>query len=81
MRAPVPVRRLARSEGRVPAGRVQLAALIGRDGRVADVQVLRAGNPDASRGAITDFEHWEFRPATRNGVPVDVDVIVEIAYR
>jgi hypothetical protein len=29
---------------------------------------------------IQDLESWEFKPATRDGVPVDVEVVIEIPF-
>ena len=28
--------------------------------------------------AIAELENWEFKPALRNGEPIDVDIVVEI---
>jgi hypothetical protein len=32
------------------------------------------------QAAIRDITAWEFTPATRNGLPVAVDVVIEISF-
>jgi hypothetical protein len=31
-------------------------------------------------GAIEDLKRWEFRPATRDGSPVEVEAVIEIPF-
>lgn len=62
-------------------GRVQLMAVIRRDGRLANVTVLRCPDSRLREPAPKDLVKWEFQPATRNGQPLDVDVVIEIPFR
>lgn len=62
-------------------GRVTLACVIDRTGRVAGVELVRGFDDRLNRSAEEALAKWEFYPATRNGVPVDVDVVVEIPFR
>jgi hypothetical protein len=86
MRPPYPIRKTdiaseteANSSG---AGTtIPLAAMIRRDGSVDAVRPLMLGAPNALALPVADLKKWEFRPATRNGNPIDIDVIVEIPYR
>jgi protein TonB len=62
-------------------GRVQLSAIIHTDGFVYGINVLRGLDPRLDANAITALRKWEFEPARRDGVPVDVDVVIEIPFR
>jgi TonB family protein len=61
-------------------GRVQLYCVIGREGTVTSIQLLRGIDDRLDRSAEEALSKWEFYPATRNGQPVDVDVVVEIPF-
>jgi TonB family protein len=62
-------------------GRVTLACVIDKTGRVASVELLRGVDDRLNKSAEEALAKWEFYPATRNGVPVDVDVVVEIPFK
>ena len=62
-------------------GRVTLACVIDKTGRVASVELLRGVDDRLNKSAVEALAKWEFYPATRNGVPVDVDVVVEIPFK
>jgi TonB family protein len=62
-------------------GRVQLACVIDREGRVSTVELVRGADARLNRSAEDALAKWEFYPATRNGVPVEVDVLVEIPFK
>ena len=61
-------------------GKVQFYCVIGREGLVTSIQLLRGIDDRLNRSAEEALSKWEFYPATRNGVPVDVDVVVEIPF-
>lgn len=53
-------------------GNVTVRVLIGTDGRVRQVQVLRATDPDFARATEKQaLKAWRFKPATRDGLPVE----------
>lgn len=86
MRAPDPIRKVdpkyiqtAVEEG--VQGVVRLAAVIRRDGRVEQVELLRHLDDRLDRSAEEALSKWEFEPARRDGVPVDVDAVFEIPFR
>jgi outer membrane biosynthesis protein TonB len=54
--------------------------LIKRDGKVEGISLLRNLAPAMEQAVIQDLASWEFKPATRDGVPVDVDIVVEIPF-
>jgi outer membrane biosynthesis protein TonB len=45
------------------------------------VELLRGVDDRLNKSAVEALAKWEFYPATRNGVPVDVDVVVEIPFK
>ena len=61
-------------------GRVQLFCVIGREGTVSSIELLRGADERLNKSAEEALSKWEFYPATRNGQPVDVDVVVEIPF-
>lgn len=62
-------------------GKVQLTAVIRRDGRVDAVTLLKSLDERLDRSAEEAMRKWEFLPALRGGIPVDVDAVVEIPFR
>jgi hypothetical protein len=54
--------------------------VINKEGKFEHVLLLR-DLASALEGAILrDVKSWEFKPATRDGVPVDIDVVLEIPF-
>jgi periplasmic protein TonB len=86
MRPPVPLRKVdpkyvaAAAADRVE-GKVRLAAVIRRTGHVDSVAVLQGLDARLDASAEEAMSKWEFEPAVRNGVAVDVDAVVEIPFR
>ncbi len=62
-------------------GQVRLACVIQKNGRVDLVQLVKGLDDRLDQSAIDALSKWEFTPAMRNGVAVDVDVLVEIPFR
>ena len=62
-------------------GRVTLGCVIDTDGHVSGVELLRGIDDRLNASAKDALSKWEFFPATRNGSPVAVDVVVEIPFR
>jgi periplasmic protein TonB len=53
-------------------GSVTVRVLVGTDGRVRQVQVIRATHPDFARTTEKQaLKFWRFKPATRDGTPVE----------
>jgi TonB-like protein len=84
MRAPIPLRKLELVETLVPGARTEfrilLAAIIRKDGKIDGISLLRNTGPAFAQAVIQDLASWEFKPAMRDGIPVDVDVILEIPF-
>jgi TonB family protein len=62
-------------------GTVTLYAVIGKDGSVGDVRVLSGPDDRLEQYAREALERWQFRPATKNGVPVALEAVVRIPFR
>ena len=63
------------------SGNVQLAATIGTDGSVTDVQVVKADRPELAPAAIDAVRQWEFDSTLLNCVPIEVHMNVSVAFR
>jgi TonB family protein len=86
MRPPLPLHKVdpkyipAAADERVE-GKVRLAAVIRRNGRVEAVTLLHHLDDRLDRSAEEALAKWEFEPALRNGAAVDVDAVFEIPFR
>jgi TonB family protein len=61
-------------------GKVRLAAVIHKDGRVDTVEILQSLDGRLDRSAAEAIAKWEFEPARRNGTPIDVDAVFDIPF-
>jgi hypothetical protein len=84
MRPPVPFRKLepveAAAAGNRVEQRVQFAAVIKKDGHLDAISLLRNLAPAIQQTVAQDLACWEFRPATRDGTAIDIDVVIEIPF-
>jgi TonB family protein len=62
-------------------GKVRLAAVIRKNGRVDSVRLLQHLDDRLDQSAQDALDKWQFEPALRNGQPVDVDALIEIPFR
>lgn len=61
-------------------GRVELAATIGTDGSVVDVQVVTADRPELVPAATDAVRQWEFDSTLLNCVPIEVQMNVSVTF-
>ncbi len=61
-------------------GTVTLYAIIRADGTVDGVKVLRGVDDTLDENARVALLHWQFRPATRHGKPVDLEALIQIPF-
>ena len=61
-------------------GTVRVSALVGSDGTVRDLEVIRSLGYGLDEAAIDAVRRMKFAPATRNGVPVTVRVKVDVEF-
>ena len=63
------------------AGTVILYAIIHADGSVGNVRVLRGVDERLDQFASQAIAQWQFQPAMKNGIPVDVEATFQIPFR
>lgn len=79
---------ISRSEPRYPfiaiqtrtEGTVRLRAIISRDGRISELQVL-SGPPLLVQAALDAVRQWRYRPTYLNGEPVEVETSITVIFR
>jgi len=62
-------------------GTVVLWCVVGPDGRVKDIRVSRSLGMGLDEKAIQAVKTWKFDPARKDGVPVAVQINVEVNFR
>jgi TonB family protein len=62
-------------------GEVILYAVIRRDGSVDSIQLVRGIDEQLDANAMSALSQWKFRPAMRQGEPVELEAIVHIPFR
>jgi TonB family protein len=62
-------------------GTVTLYAIIHNDGSVGEVRVLHGVDDRLDEYACNALAQWRFRPATKNGSPVDLEAVVVIPFK
>jgi TonB family protein len=55
--------------------------VVDASGNVADVELVRSLDKGLDENAIETLRTWKFEPATKNGIPVSVKVVVETSFR
>jgi protein TonB len=61
------------------SGTVELSAVIGRDGRVQDLKVIK-GHPLLVQAALDAVKNWVYRPTLLNGEPVEVSTTIDVNF-
>jgi len=61
-------------------GEVVLYAVIRRDGTVDSIQLVRGIDDQLDANAMQALSQWKFRPATKQGAPVELEAIVHIPF-
>jgi protein TonB len=73
-----PYPRLAQISG--VQGAVEFTALIGKDGRITNLHLLR-GHPLLVAAATQAVLQWRYRPTLLNGMPVDVATAITVNFK
>ena len=61
-------------------GTVEVEAVILADGTVGDVTVKRSLDAELDEEAVKATKQWRFRPGTKDGDPVAVQVSIELTF-
>jgi TonB family protein len=61
-------------------GEVILYAIIRKDGHVDSIQLVRGLDPLLDQNAMEALARWQFRPANREGQPVDLEAVIHIPF-
>jgi protein TonB len=61
-------------------GVVLLAAVITKEGRIKDLEVLATPSPLLTAPALDAVKRWEYSPYLLNGEPVEVETIVNVSF-
>ena len=62
------------------SGTVKLRVIVGPDGHVRDIEVIRGLGFGLDENAVKAVRTWEFEPATRDGIPVEEAVPVDCQF-
>ena len=62
-------------------GVVVLTAIIRADGSVSDIAVVQSLYPQLDQNAAEALSRWVFRPALKNGEPVDLEAVITVPFR
>jgi TonB family protein len=65
---------------KIVEGIVILQVLVDREGNVTNAKVVRSFAPDMDRKAVEGVKTWKFHPSRKNGVPVAVQMNIEVAF-
>ncbi len=58
-----------------------LWTIIGADGAVKDVRIVKSLDPGLDQSAVNTIKTWKFKPATKDGTPVACKVSVEVSFK
>jgi len=61
------------------SGTVELSAVIGKDGRVANLSVIK-GHPLLVQAALDAVKNWIYKPTLLNGEPVEVSTTIDVNF-
>jgi protein TonB len=61
------------------SGTVELSAVIGKDGHVQDLRVVK-GHPLLVQAALDAVKNWIYKPTLLNGEPVEVSTTIDVNF-
>ena len=61
-------------------GTIQLEAVVGSDGSISKVQVLKSLGYGLDENAAKALSEWRFKPGTKDGKPVNVRIQVTMSF-
>jgi TonB family protein len=61
-------------------GKVELTAIIGKQGQVVSLTPLSSSNDELTSAAIAAVQRWTYKPYLLNGVPVEIQTIITVIF-
>lgn len=61
-------------------GSVMLEGTVENNGSMSAARVVRSLHPELDHNAVYAFRRWRFEPATLDGIPVRVQLVVEVGF-
>jgi len=58
-----------------------MSVVVGPDGQPLDIKVARSLGHGLDEKAIDAIKTWKFEPATKDGKPVPVQLMIEVNFR
>ncbi|MGO9088635.1 MAG: energy transducer TonB [Candidatus Sulfotelmatobacter sp.] len=62
-------------------GNVDIDLVVGADGLPRELQIACSSATDLNDNALAAVKQWKFAPATKDGVPVPVEIVVEVSFK
>jgi len=62
-------------------GAVTLSIIVGKDGLLRDIRVVKSLDPGLDQKAIEAVTKWRFRPGQKDGQALDVQATIEVNFR
>jgi protein TonB len=59
---------------------VTIGVFLGADGKLNDIQIKSAPNPDFDQAALRAIRQWTFSPATCDGEPVAMEIAIQVDF-
>ena len=63
------------------SGKVELRAVIGKNGQIVSLTPISSNNPDFTSAAITAVQHWAYKPYLLNGAPVEIETVLTVNFQ
>ena len=61
-------------------GTVSLQAVLGKDGTLANIKVISSPDPALTQAALDAVQHWQYKPTTLNGEPVETTTSIDVNF-
>ena len=74
------IRQLSAGKKVAKTGSTVVGIIVGEDGTVESAKVLESFNRDLDAKAIDAVKQWKFEPALKKGVPVAVELAVQVDF-
>jgi TonB family protein len=61
-------------------GKVELTAIIGRQGQIVSLTPLSSSNDELTSAAVTAVQKWTYKPYLLNGAPVEIQTVITVSF-